>query len=65
MEVHNLDIISVTSNNPRIDGSNSMIRELDSLIPVIFSLIAMVDKIGEGKVKVHIYWSIRKLKKCH
>lgn len=38
-----------------------MIKELDNLIQEIFNLIVLVEKVGEEKVKVHIYVSMKKL----
>jgi hypothetical protein len=38
-----------------------MIKELGNLIQEIFNLIVSVGKVGEEKVKVHIYVCLKKL----
>lgn len=40
-----------------------MIKESDNSIQEIFNQIVLVEKIGEDKVKVHIYVYMKKLKK--
>ena len=61
MVVLNLVIILVISKNLKINGFNSMIKELGSLILTIFSSIALEDNTGGEKVKVLIFLSIRRL----
>jgi len=63
MEVHSLDTISATSSKIMEDGSSLMIRELSSMILMIWRLIVSEDSIGEDRARMRTCLFMRKLKK--
>ena len=64
MAAQSLAIILVISKNRKINGFNSTTNESESLTLMTSKSTALEDNTGEDKVKVPIYLSMKKSKKC-